>query len=222
MKFLKSVIVFSLLVSSIGLVQAKGGYNIKVKVAGVQDTNCFLAYYYGDKQYIKDTVDVNSKGEFTFKGEDTLGGGIYLIVMPDKQYFEVIVNQNSSFSIETDTSDFTGKMKVKGSQENSLFYEYLNYIQNKHKEVAPLRTLLKGVTDNADSTALLKKQISNVDKDVNKYKRDLREKYPETLMAKIFTASEEIVVPDPPVREDGSIDSSFQFKYYKKHYYIKI
>ena len=33
-----------------------------------------------------------------------------------------------SFSIETDSSNFAGTMKIKGSEENRLFYEYINFI----------------------------------------------------------------------------------------------
>ena len=35
---------------------ASGKYSIKIKVNGLKDTVCYLANYYGDKQYLKDTA----------------------------------------------------------------------------------------------------------------------------------------------------------------------
>src|SRR5690554_7652579 len=30
------------------------GYQIKIKVKGLKDTTCYLAYHYGDKRYLKE------------------------------------------------------------------------------------------------------------------------------------------------------------------------
>ena len=61
-----------------------GGFDIKITVKGIKDTTCQLAYYFGDKQYIKDSARVDKNGTMTFKGDAELPGGIYLIVMPSK------------------------------------------------------------------------------------------------------------------------------------------
>lgn len=37
------------------------GYNITVKIEGLKDTVCYMAYHFGDKQYLRDTAQVNSK-----------------------------------------------------------------------------------------------------------------------------------------------------------------
>lgn len=202
-------------------VQAKEAYKINVKVNGIKDTVCYLAYYYGDKQYVKDTVKVNSKGEFVYAGNEPLPGGIYLVVMPNKNYFEIIVDKVQFFSIETDTSDFITKSTFKNSQDNSLFYKYLNFIQNKNKEITPLRTLLQKTKDK-DSTESLRKQINKINEEVVNYKKEYMKQNASTLLATIFKASEEITVPDPPVLPNGAIDSTFQFRYYKAHYWDNI
>src|SRR5262245_13210603 len=80
------------------------GYELKVRVKGLQDTICYLGNHFGDKQYITDTVRVDHEGWAVFRGKDSLPGGIYLIIMPNKTYFEIIVNEQK-FTIETDTID---------------------------------------------------------------------------------------------------------------------
>lgn len=206
----------------------KPKYSFKVKVNGLKDTVCYLGHYYGDKQYIKDTAKVDSKGNFEFSGEDALPGGIYLIIVPAKKYFEIIVDRELFFSIETDTSDFVGKMKIKGSTDNKLFYDYLNYINQKQKEAAPLSNALKkfkenkdsltGFKDNKDSIKLIKDKLSEIDSEVKKYKLDYIDANSGTFLAKVFKASYEPEIPEAPLLPNGRKDSNYVYKQYKKHF----
>jgi len=51
------------------------------------------------------------------------------------------------------------------------------------------------------------------------YQADIVVKHPSTVTAKLLKSSQEIIIPDPPKKADGSIDSSFQFRYYRDHYF---
>ena len=100
MNVLRNLIIVILILCRIDAFADKGGYNIKVKIKGLKDTVCFLGNYFGDKQYIRDTAKINSKGECVFKSkkERHLPKGIYLVVTPDKKkYFEVIINKEHEF-----------------------------------------------------------------------------------------------------------------------------
>ena len=67
------------------------GYDIKIRIVGLKDTVCYLGNHYGDKQYIRDTVRIDHNGWAEFNGKEELPGGIYLVVMPNKTYFEILV-----------------------------------------------------------------------------------------------------------------------------------
>src|SRR5438105_3856979 len=83
------------------------GYDIKVKINGLHDTVCYLGNHYGEKQYVRDTARVNHEGWVEFKGKKELDGGIYLVVIPNKTYFEILITENDQkFTIETDSVDF--------------------------------------------------------------------------------------------------------------------
>jgi peroxiredoxin len=195
---------------------------IKVTIRGLKDTVCYLGNYYGDKQYIRDTAKVDSKGYCEFKGDETLPGGIYLVVTPAKKFFEIIIDNEQNFSVETDTTDLIGKMKIKGSNDNQLFYDYLKYINEEQKEAEPLRDQLKKIKNNKDSTKLLQDKLSVIDKDVQKYKLDFITKHPETLLAKVFKASRDPEIPEAPLLPNGKKDSNFAYRYYKQHYFDDI
>jgi peroxiredoxin len=197
----------------------KPKYLIKATIHGLKDTICFLGNYYGDKQYIKDTAKVDSKGNCEFKGDEKLPGGIYLVVVPSKRYFELIIDKDQTFSVETDTSDFVGKMKIKGSDDNQMFYDYLRFVDKEQKEADPLRNLLKKVKNNKDSTKLLQDKLAIIDKDVQNYKLDFIAKHPDSFEAKVFNASREPDIPEAPLLPNGKKDSTFAYRYYKQHFF---
>ena len=113
------------------------GYKIEGEIKGLVDSTVMLAYYFGGKQYATDTALVNN-GKFIFEGDKILDGGMYLIVLNDQQYFDIIVSEQH-FSFSTSVNNLVGDMTFKNTEENPPFYAYLNFIINMQKEVTPLR-----------------------------------------------------------------------------------
>ncbi len=124
MRFKSILLSVTVLLLGVGSSFGQAGYNVKVKVNGLRDSLCYLANYYGDKQYLKDSIKADPSGNLIFKGAENLPGGIYMIVLPGKKYFELIIDKEQNFSVETDTWDYNKHMKVKGSTENTVFYDY--------------------------------------------------------------------------------------------------
>ncbi|MFH2141469.1 MAG: DUF4369 domain-containing protein, partial [Bacteroidota bacterium] len=96
------------------------GYKIKIKVTGVSDSIVYLGHHYGDKKFAKDTLLLDKNGSGTFTGKEKLDGGIYLVLFPsrDMTYFELILDEDQDFALETDTSEYLLNMKVTGSETN--------------------------------------------------------------------------------------------------------
>ncbi|HET6989690.1 MAG TPA: DUF5106 domain-containing protein, partial [Bacteroidia bacterium] len=149
-------------------------------------------------------------------------GGIYLVVLPNKKYFEIILTDQQQFSAETDTADFVKNMKITGNKENQYFYEYLNYLSAQQSKVEPIQNLLK-TTKNKDSIAMLQKKAAAVDSVVKQYKRDYYQKvHPETFMAKVLSAMDEpdnIPYSQCPKLPNGTIDSSYNYWHFRNHYW---
>jgi thiol-disulfide isomerase/thioredoxin len=201
---------------------AQNGHNIKVTVHGVpKDSMCRLANYFGDKQYIQDSAKADGNSTVVFKGDLPFAGGIYLFVLPGKKYFEMVVDKEQNFSLETDTTDYVKNMKVKGSEDNLLFYEYLHYINQKTKEMEPLRSDLEKAKSAKDKKAVQEK-MDAINKQVIEMKTKFMTDHPDAFMTKVFKTSQEPEVPDPPKKPNGTIDSTFQFRYYKAHFFDNI
>ena len=108
----KILLVLSVLVLSISinaqslsdlLNRSKSAYKISGEVVGLQDSSVMLAYYFGGKQYATDTAKVVN-GKFTFTGDKYLKGGMYLIVLSDQHYFDIIIS-DTHFSFKTDINE---------------------------------------------------------------------------------------------------------------------
>lgn len=196
-------------------------YSIKVKLNGLKDTVCYLAYHFGDKQYLKDTAKVDSKGNMVFDGKDKLLGGIYLVVLPNKSNFElIVVDGQQNFSLESDTGKMAENMKVTGSKENELFYGFLKFLGSKTKQADPLLEGYKRNKDkNKDSATYFQNKLNDIEKDVKAQRAKVIAENPTTFVSKIFKASTDLEIPEPPVLPNGRKDSSFAYHWMKKHYF---
>ncbi len=197
------------------------GYEIKGKIKGWKDTVVYLGNYYADKTVVKDTSRINARGEFVFKGSKALPGGIYLIVTPDKKFFEILADGSQTFSLETDTADFIKHMKIKGSQENILFYQYLTFVAAKQKIAEPLRKKLEANPPEQEKE-LLRKELGAVEKEVKEYKKDYAAKNPSHLLSKILKITLDVEIPETPLLPNGKKDSTFPYRYYKSHFWDMI
>ena len=200
---------------------AKPKHDIKVKINGLKDTVCYLANYYLDKPYIIDTAKINSKGGGEFKGEKELEGGVYLIILPSKKYFDIIIDKEQFFSIENDTINFAENIKIKGSTDNLLFYDYQKFISKEQKEAEPLSKAIKKAKDK-DSIKSMQSKLSAIDGEVKKYKLDYMKNHPETFFAKVLKTSYEPELPEAPILSNGRKDSNYIYNYYKQHYFDNV
>lgn len=210
------------LISALGaFAQKDKGYNISGKLGGYSNADVYLAYHYGSKQYIKDTTQLDANGNFTFQGDEKLDGGLYLIVDPKKSYFEIVVGDDQHFSFETDSSNYVGNMKVKGSKENEEFFKYLQFITTQNKKAEPFRKTLKEAEEGSDEYEKAQEKLKAMDGDVKQFQADFIKDNPDLFFAKVLKAQKEIDVPEAPV-VDGVKDSTFAWRYYKQHYFDNI
>ena len=193
-------------------------YKIEGEITGLNDTSIILAYYFGGKQYAKDTA-ITKNGKFSFTGKERLDGGMYLVVLPQQQWFDIIISEQK-FKFKTSLDNLVGKMEFINSSENTPFYSYLNYITNKQKEVAPIREKLK--TASANETEKLKKQQDKIDSDVLNYRTDFLKKHQNIFFSKIIKATIDPTIPKSPLDSNGKVDEGFPFRYYKSHFWDNI
>ena len=202
-------------------VAAKSGvaqkpYTINVKIDGLSDTTAYLAYYYGKGQYYRDTTIINGQGEMTFTGNDSLEHGMYSIITGQKRWFDFMVD-NQTISLTTDTVFTVLNMKSKGSEETKIFYEYLRFLNERQSTARRLTEKKNSGTKKEKKEA--NKVLQNLDIEVKEYIANFHVKHKGSFTSNFIYAVEYPSVPEAPKKEDGSIDSSFAFRFFKGHYF---
>ena len=201
---------------------AQSGYQIDVKIDGHTEKEAYFGYHYGDKQYIKDTVQINSDGYFTFKGDEALEGGVYLIIMPpENQYFEFLIDgADQHFTLETTKENAAEKMQVKDSKDNETWYGYLRYLSEKIPMQKKLHEQKAKLVKGDAKMGKVEKELDDLNKEVKKYHNDLINKSPKSLPAALIRPRLEIDLPE--FEGDEKEQQMKRYYFYKKHYFDNI
>lgn len=201
------------------------GYEIKITIKNSKDSMLYLANYYGKNQYLKDSAIANKNypGVFTFKGDETLPGGIYLLATQNKvKLMEFIIDENQHFSFESDTTDVLKNIVVKNCPENLSFFDYIKNITSKQIELNQINSdIKKAETEhNSDLAKSLKDKLKQKSTEFQDYTLGFIEKNPKSLFSKVLSVNRDIDIPAYPTLPDGSVDSTFGWKYYKANYWM--
>ncbi len=87
------------------------------------------------------------------------------------------------------------------------------------KEADPFVKIIQDSTLKEENKKEAREGFASVSKKVLNYQDEIIKKYPATLTSRILKANKNIEIPEPPKLPNGRIDSSFQFRYYKTHYW---
>lgn len=196
-------------------------YQISIKIKGGSNTKYLLGYYYGDKQYIRDSAVADATGKAVFKGKDKLDGGIYIIASSDRKLLFDFVVTEQEFALETDTADYIENMKVKGSPENEVFFEYSRFANNRGRKGIEIEKKYKEAKTANDTAAMRvhRESLKALENEMNAYRKNVGAKYPGFMISKIFSMMKEIDIPETPILPNGAKDSTFPYQYYKQHYF---
>lgn len=219
---MKKVILLLLLLAISGTIFSQA-YKIDIKIEGIQDTSVYLAYHFGNKKYVKDTIRLDEKGKGFFQGKEILPGGIYLVVLPNMSYFEILVADNQRFSLETKIADPLRNLRVDNSPENVLFNQYQLFMSEKQSASESLQQRMRTNMENRDSLNALQDKLRLLDREVKDYWNSIISENPGSLMANIIKGMMNVEIPDfdipPTVKNQDSLRWVMGYNYNRKHYF---
>jgi thiol-disulfide isomerase/thioredoxin len=218
-------ILFSV-VSAASFGQLKNGYEIDITVNGLRDSTVFLAYHLGDKQYVKDTIKLSNSGHAIVSGREILPEGIYMIVLPGKRYFEILMSKNQHFALSCSYNDFFNTLKFTGSEENSAFVEYQKRWGAMQKQSADFTKRMQNNKSNSDSLKILTSAQQILEKEMIKYLKSVIAANNGNLLATMVKAILPIDVPEfqipAVVSNRDSMKWVLNYYYNKNHFFDNI
>jgi thiol-disulfide isomerase/thioredoxin len=142
------------------------------------------------------------------------------LVYPSKEYFQFIVNKEElKFTINTDYKDIQN-MAVKGSKDNKLFFDYMQYIIDKNKVAKSLNDEKAKIVELKQDTKEIDKKLDDLNNEVNAYQLQLINDNSKTITALLIKANREAQIPE----FEGSVEevNLKKFNFYKEHYFDNI
>lgn len=204
---------------------AQRGHEITVEIEGYEASELFLGYHIMDKQYLADTVSVNEEGKFVFASEtESLPPGIYLVVLaPDNNYFEILIgsDEDQVFSVKAN-KDNLKDVRVEGSQENELFYGYMDFLGEQQAKSLPFREQLADTTLTAAQRAEAQAGIDALGETVSEYQEALVENHPDAFISAILEMNNPSTPPEYPEIVDEQARNNKKLNWLKAHYFDKI
>ena len=209
---------------------AQNGYHVRFKIGGYSYPHALIAYYFGEKQFVVDTVHRDETGYYTLKADTIMRGGLYIFAMvkeikdPEKltfealNYFEFLLDSkdNQVFTLETDSADLVKDMKVIGSLQNEIFYEDIRFIAKQRQ-----RSIIFDGKQKEQKE--LEAEMKVLDNEVKTARKKIIDAHPTMLYTAMLKASTEIEIPEPPKDLNRkSCETPIQYYYFKAHYFDNI
>jgi thiol-disulfide isomerase/thioredoxin len=206
--------------------QDKNGYEISISIPDLADSTIYLAYHFGDKQYLKDTIKLNNKGSGIFSGKEELPQGIYMIVLPGKQYFETLVSTDQKFSVSCSFPDYFNTLKFSGSDENYRFLNYQKRWVELQKQASGIGKRIQNNKQNVDSARILSQKQRSQEEIMKSYLKSVVNENNGNLLAALVKSMLPIEMPDFPVPYGAKNPDSLRwirsYLYNKNHFFDNI
>ena len=222
---MKSLLIAIILLGS-SLIACSQTYKIDVEITDLQNKEIYLGYYYGDKTYVSDTITLDSNGKGTFKGDSLLDEGMYLVVMPTKNYFDILVGKDQEFSLKTTSSGLMKDLEIKGSEVNESLNKFQQFMMNQNIEVNKLQKRLKEQAESSDSIEIIEKKLEELSNEVKNYWNETIKKNSENFLGVVVKAMKNPEIPEYEVPEEVENKDSAQwfysYNYNRAHYFDNI
>jgi len=193
-------------------------YEIKLRINGLRDTIAILGHYVSNSMFPDDTAWLDHNGYGVFKHNRKLPGGMYVIYLPSTKFFQILIDEDQQFTLESDTFDFINTLQTRGTEDNAIFYEFQRFMKTLSEKASDIQGKIKTSEDEAEKEKL-KNRLKEMGDERISYINRIVQEHPQLFVSTFLKATLDINVPDPPMLPDGKKDSVWQYYYFRNHYF---
>lgn len=219
------VLLFSL-IPFLAFSQLKPGYEINITINGLRDSSVYLAYHLGDKQYISDTIKLDNSGKASIRGPQQLPQGIYMIVLPGRNYFEMLMSTDQIFSVSCSYKDYFNTLKFEGSDENTAFVSYQKKWGKLQEQMGALSKRAQNNKDNKDSLKVINDIQAAQEKIMKDYLANVISENGGNMLGTLVRAIMPVEIPDFKIpagtKNPDSLRWVLNYNYNKDHFFDNI
>ena len=186
---------------------------IEVKFANLKNQDLIIGHHFNAQLIPDDTITLDNKGYGAFKGKEAFPGGMYFLFLPNKTYFDFILDKDQEFSITGDTMDFDNTVKYKGSVENTVFTEYQRSLKDANRRLNDLSKLREANKGNKEKIKEIDLDLKKIREEMGGYHKKAIAEHPNMFFTKFLKATRRVEVPKEIT------DKKEQYYYFRNHYF---
>jgi thiol-disulfide isomerase/thioredoxin len=203
--------------------QSTTGHKIEIQIDALQDTSLILGHYFNQRMYVDDTTQINANGKAVFTGKESLPEGIYVVYLPSKNYFDLLVGEDQNFSVSVDTANLVRSMKIEGAQQTRKFNDYQRFIMDRQEEAKALQHKMQQAGPDTPEGKQFQSQLQSINKKVKAKWEQLINDNPGSMLAVFLKGIQEVEIPEFSLPENSTNPDSLlrvkKYNYYRNHYF---
>jgi thiol-disulfide isomerase/thioredoxin len=193
------------------------GYHIEVELKGLSNDTVILGEYFTSRMVPKDTLVLDSKGHGIFEGQTLFKGGLYLVFVDAEHYFDFLLGDDQELLIKADTTDLAGSVSFSGSEDNQVFQEYKDFLQQKREELEEVQSQLKDAASAGDTSRIVKEQ-QEINREMEKHMDETISEHSTLFVSVFIGATREPFPSESMLTGERRHDDSLRYFYYREHY----
>ena len=195
------------------------GWSIQLNLNQDNQDTVLFAHYYNGNILVNDTLTTDKYGQGKIQGAESLPQGIYTFYFDKHKQIDFLLGEDQNLSIREEN----GEVEISGAPESIRFQSYIDFLSKKKKQAADLREQLKQQSGQTDSASVIKKQLRDLDNEVQNHWQQEGNKAAGSFCQKFIASNirialEESQIPAEVLAND-SLLQNFRYNFNKNHYW---
>jgi thiol-disulfide isomerase/thioredoxin len=186
---------------------------IDLKFENLKNNEVILGHHLSSQLVPDDTIRLDAKGNGSLIMDEKYPGGMYFLFLPNKTYFDFILDTDQQFTIIGDTTDFIHTVSFKGSEENTVFQDYQKKFRLASSEQQSLYEEREANKGNKEKIKEIDQKIENLTIKMEALFDEVIETYPDLFFTKFLKATRRVEVPKTITNKKE------QYYYFRNHFF---
>lgn len=204
----------------------QSGYSLTVHIKDTPGAMIRFGYHLGSEQYVRDSINTDNNGKATFKGDEKLAPGVYMIVLPTNKFVEFLIDREQIFDIFFEAGNPVNTLRFSGSTENEHFAAYQNKWKEYQDEAIALNGRISEARKRGDDISELRHQLDQQEDKMKKFLSETAGENKGILLGAIARSLIPVPQPEftitPGTANPDSVRRIKGYLYYKDHFFDNI
>jgi len=180
---------------------------IKAQITNLTPGQAFLVSYFADQRFKVDSAQVDNNGKIVLKRDQPYPGGMYLLLLPDQQVIQILLDKDQTVSISGDANDLGNTLAIEGQEDTELLYSTMKGEETFNNQLATISQQLSAANQGTPEFEKLMEERKAATKARKDYLDGIFKKNPNTFFT-VFKRSGQNPDPDEVIKSDGTVDLS--------------